>query len=498
MGSTGTAVQEVQTQLNSLGYSCGAVDGDFGPKTLAEVEAFQKAKKLTADGQVGPQTWDALFGTTTKTTPTNPTTVQTSLFSSVDLRYPAPANISQSSINSYLTSKNSPMAGLGESFMAAQSTYSVDATYLVAHAIEESASGTSQISLNDNNLFGYGAYDSNPGSDAGVFPSEDYAIRFEAWEVRYNYLDADGNNYGGAPTLTGMNVHYATDSQWAAKIGNIMGSIASSVNSSIHDYHTYTQTASAPNPAASSSIEPVYYLNGATGTTRGNSTYGGTPYYADAASGESYMFVGPLQNGSSNSGTVIVQNYLNAVNHAGLTADGQYGKLTQAAVVAFEKTQGLPADGVWSTAMWQKYIVPYIQANKGYQASVIPANATVHILQIAQGMAGGLVTPWYLLQGYGWVDSSQVTLTNVYRLTTPSSENASNSSIPVYASDGKTQIATLHAGDFVVANATTANSHVYTIQFAAQTNGASFGNHAPGTMMTGYVKDSTAKLTLQQ
>lgn len=53
-GSKGDAVRELQTILKIT------VDGDFGPKTEAAVKAFQKSKKLVADGIVGPYTWEAL------------------------------------------------------------------------------------------------------------------------------------------------------------------------------------------------------------------------------------------------------------------------------------------------------------------------------------------------------------------------------------------------------------------------------------------------------
>ena len=499
-GSTGSAVEEIQTQLNKLGYSCGAVDGDFEPETLAAVEAFQKAKNLTVDGEVGPETWDALFDITTPTTTSSSTSSSSSsessdsggAFTNVDLRFPAPSDITASSLNNYLKLTGSPLNGLGESFMTAQSTYSVDATYLVAHAIEESASGTSQIALADNNLFGYGAYDSAPSADAGLFPSDDYAIRFEAWEVQNNYLSTTGSNYGGSPTLTGMNVHYATDPDWASNIGAIMGQIASSVGSSASAYTMYSQSNTAPVPA--SDAEPVYFLNGATGTTASNSTYDGVPYYGDQATGEANMFVSPLSNGSSGSGVDLVQQYLNSVDNAGLTVDGEFGPLTEAAVDNFEKAHGLTQNGVWSASMWQKYIL----SNKSNDVPVIPAGTTVHVEEIAQGMAGGYVTPWYLLQGYGWVDGADVSFTNVYRLSTIGAETATNTSIPVYQSDdGKTQIATLHAGDFVVANSTTAVKGFYKIQFAAQTNGASYGSQPMGTPLTGYVSASAVSLTVQ-
>jgi lysozyme len=58
-GDTGPAVQTLQTRLNVWGATL-AVDGNFGPATLAAVKAFQAAQKLTVDGIVGPQTWSAL------------------------------------------------------------------------------------------------------------------------------------------------------------------------------------------------------------------------------------------------------------------------------------------------------------------------------------------------------------------------------------------------------------------------------------------------------
>ena len=61
-GSTGSAVRKLQILLNGLGYGCGAVDGEFGPKTLAAVKAYQKAQGLEVDGIVGSATWGKLIG----------------------------------------------------------------------------------------------------------------------------------------------------------------------------------------------------------------------------------------------------------------------------------------------------------------------------------------------------------------------------------------------------------------------------------------------------
>jgi peptidoglycan hydrolase-like protein with peptidoglycan-binding domain len=59
-GDTGSQVEVLQRALNSLGYSVGKPDGDYGPATQTAVEKFQAAKGLAQDGVVGQQTLAAL------------------------------------------------------------------------------------------------------------------------------------------------------------------------------------------------------------------------------------------------------------------------------------------------------------------------------------------------------------------------------------------------------------------------------------------------------
>lgn len=47
-------VLEIQRRLSSLGYQPGPLDGIRGPKTIAAIKQFQRARGLVADGIVGP------------------------------------------------------------------------------------------------------------------------------------------------------------------------------------------------------------------------------------------------------------------------------------------------------------------------------------------------------------------------------------------------------------------------------------------------------------
>lgn len=59
LGSQGAEVRNLQMVLAELGFKI-TPDGDFGSGTKAAVIAAQKSMGLTADGIVGPSTWDGL------------------------------------------------------------------------------------------------------------------------------------------------------------------------------------------------------------------------------------------------------------------------------------------------------------------------------------------------------------------------------------------------------------------------------------------------------
>ena len=56
-------ITTIQSQLNKKGFNVGTVDGVAGAATYNSVISFQSKNGLTADGQVGPATWDVLFDT---------------------------------------------------------------------------------------------------------------------------------------------------------------------------------------------------------------------------------------------------------------------------------------------------------------------------------------------------------------------------------------------------------------------------------------------------
>jgi len=56
----GTAVSQLQRELQTLGYYNSAIDGKYGELTEAAVREFQADQQLTVDAIVGPSTWDAL------------------------------------------------------------------------------------------------------------------------------------------------------------------------------------------------------------------------------------------------------------------------------------------------------------------------------------------------------------------------------------------------------------------------------------------------------
>lgn len=140
----------------------------------------------------------------------------------IDTDLTKPSGETAAQLNAFL--QGTALSGLGDSFMKAEREQHVSARYFVAHAILESAWGTSAIAQIKHNLFGFNANDRDPFGDATTFSSFDACIQFVANFVSVNYLQPSGRYYHG-PTLRGMNVDYATDPLWAEKIALIASTI---------------------------------------------------------------------------------------------------------------------------------------------------------------------------------------------------------------------------------------------------------------------------------
>ena len=115
-----------------------------------------------------------------------------------------------------------------EYFYYAEKQYNVNGIFLAAVAIHESNWGTSKMAQNKKNLFGYGAYDSNPSNNAYVFNTYAEGIDLLArvfskyylnpkGTLIYNNENASGSHYNGA-TVSGVNKHYATDKNWSSAV----------------------------------------------------------------------------------------------------------------------------------------------------------------------------------------------------------------------------------------------------------------------------------------
>ena len=60
-GAKGAKVKKIQTRLTELGYYTGPISGNFLAKTAAAVKRFQTQNGLEADGIIGEDTWNLLF-----------------------------------------------------------------------------------------------------------------------------------------------------------------------------------------------------------------------------------------------------------------------------------------------------------------------------------------------------------------------------------------------------------------------------------------------------
>jgi hypothetical protein len=188
--------QDLQAQQSAIGAQVQSLQADY-QRQLAALQSKQRAGGGGGGGTFGIDT---------------------------DLRIVP--SVDPAALNAYFA--GTAFAGLGPAFVRAGQQHGVNPLYLVAHAIEESAFGESYLAQTRNNLFGIGAFDSDPDA-AASFPSFAACIDYQAGFVRGEYLDPQGPYYHG-PTLRGMNVDYASDPRWARNIAAIYLTLPGGLN----------------------------------------------------------------------------------------------------------------------------------------------------------------------------------------------------------------------------------------------------------------------------
>ncbi len=119
-----------------------------------------------------------------------------------------------------------------EYFYYIEDEYNINGIFVAAIGIHESAWGTSKLAKNKYNLFGYGAYDSNPYNGAYSFSSYSESIDLIARVLVKYYINpagtkiydgqvASGKYYSGN-TILAVNKKYATDTNWGNSVYKYM------------------------------------------------------------------------------------------------------------------------------------------------------------------------------------------------------------------------------------------------------------------------------------
>lgn len=127
-------------------------------------------------------------------------------------------------INDYLLATTS-LPPLGKAFIAAEARYGVNARFLLAAAMHESAWGTSYIARRKHNLFGYNAFDRDPSRYASAYATYAANIDATARFIKDFYLTPGGRWWGGAPTLRSMQRFWSSSHQWGIGVSRIASSI---------------------------------------------------------------------------------------------------------------------------------------------------------------------------------------------------------------------------------------------------------------------------------
>lgn len=109
---------------------------------------------------------------------------------------------------------------LAGAFVQAEREYGVNAYFLASIVALESGWGESARANNgSNNLTGYAVYSDH--SEGTYFSSKEECIMATARLLKNDYLNPEGEHFGGGYTSYNINLKYSADTNWCNKVENI-------------------------------------------------------------------------------------------------------------------------------------------------------------------------------------------------------------------------------------------------------------------------------------
>ena len=327
-GSTGSEVKKVQQRLKELGYLKGSADGDFGDATEAAVRAFQAQNGLTVDGKAGPATLNKLYSSSAKKAPTTTAT-----------NTPRPTNTPFTSYKngdsgSEIRKMQQRLKELGYLTGSVDGDFG-DATEAAVRAFQarngltvDGKAGTATL----NKLYSSSAKRAYSEPTKTPKPTATPTPRPTATPK------AESLNYYLEPGVSGARVrtlqNRLIDLGWLD--GSADGKYGNATEYAVKAFQARYSSLWKDGIAGPDTLRILYGAGAATTKTPASSL-GMT-----------------LEPGDENAAVTAMQKRLKELGFYKSTSDGEFGNVTKSALIAFQKANGLTADGRGTTATLNK------------------------------------------------------------------------------------------------------------------------------------------------
>ncbi len=345
-GMNGNAVKVMQTYLIKLGYLSGTADGAFGSVTTNAVKRFQSVNGLYADGEAGLKTLTVLYGASPKQ---NVKTLDRTLkvgSTGADVKEVQQYLKNLGYLDSVVDGSYGNATKAAAIIFQSNERLYVDgeignASYKVMQQTGKKFSSLKK-GMNGNAVKVMQTYLMKLGYLSGVADgafgtvTENAVKRFQSM----NGLYADGE--AGLKTLTVL--YGASPKQNVKVLGRTLK--VGDTGSDVKEVQQY--------------LKNLGYLDSVVDGSYGNATKAAAKIfqaneslYVDGEIGNaSYKIMqqtnnkfSALKKGMNGNAVKVMQIYLIKLGYLGGTADGSLGSVTEAAIVRFQKDNGLYADG---------------------------------------------------------------------------------------------------------------------------------------------------------